>query len=227
MTPPSWRTRLVTKLSRSSHRARILVVVLSLALLSGGAGVVAWTLKGDDALTPQRPRTTGVGISMDKAAKFSLGLMHLEHPGKDITVIKVEALTSPNIEYLGAFTTWPRDMPGNQFSGVDGFPPRYVKAPRHPLGEVIPAAETAVILPGYSETPPPVSVVAGFRLASGDIGAVNGIRVTYKVGTTTMSETFRYAVIACRPACNKRADFDENDFSERTLRRFDLLPDSI
>lgn len=226
MTTETWDERIASAVRRSSWRVRLGALAIALAVTVSGFGAWDWWSGRVGDLSPQRPRFTYGGVVMNKDLTFSIGLMHLEHPGKDVTVVKVEALTSSNVEYLGAFTTWPRDMRENKFSAMPGFPPKYVKAPRHPLNELVPSAETSVILPNYSATPPPVSVVAGFRLVSGDIGAMNGIRVTYKVGNKTMRETFRYAAIVCIPDCDKRKDWKpENDFSERTLRRFNLLPD--
>lgn len=226
MTTQTWDERIAEAVRRSSWRLRLGVLALAVTIVASGIGVWTWWSGRVGELSAQHPRFTYGGVVMNKDLEFSLGLMHLEHPGKDVTVVSVEALTSPNVEYLGAFTIWPRDLPGDQFSVVPGFPPKYGTAPRHQLSEVVSATETAVIIPGYSDKPPGVSVVAGFRLLSGDIGAMNGIRVTYKVGTKTTREVFRYAAIACLPACKERKDWKpRNDFSERTLRSFNLLPD--
>ncbi|MGQ0623712.1 MAG: hypothetical protein ACT4PP_03515 [Sporichthyaceae bacterium] len=224
MTTATWDERIAEAVRRSSWRLRFGVLTLiSVIVVSGVAGASWWSEKVGD-LTPQRPRITYIGVVVTKNAEFSIGLMNLNHPGKNLTVLKVEALTSPNVEFLGAFTVWPRDAPENKVGAQPGFPPKTVES-FHSIDERVPASETAVILPGYSETPPPLEVAAGFRLASGDVGAVNGIRVTYRVGNESMSEVFRYAAIVCIPDCKKRADWSEDDFSERTLRRFNLLPD--
>ena len=60
-----------------------------------------------------------------------------------------------------------------------GFPQKRVKV-HHPIHEIVPASETAYREDGDVQWD--VTIEAGFRLVSGEIGAVNGIQITYQVG---------------------------------------------
>lgn len=218
----SWVSSVISSVAR---RVWILWIAIVVALATVGTGIVLLWPADDEGLTGQQPEITYGGAVMSRDGKFTIGLLTLDHPGQDITVLKVESLTSPNIEYLGAFITLPRDFADNGVSVVPGFPSKFITAQR-PLSEFVPAAETSFVTPKNTDgKPSPLQVLAGFRLVSGEIGAVNGIRVVYRVGNKTMSEVFRHAAIVCVPACAKRPDWKQDDFSERTLRRFNLLPD--
>lgn len=62
-------------------------------------------------------------------------------------------------------------------------------------------------------------LAAGFRLTAGDVGAVNGILVRYRVGGDTKTQYFPFAAIICvkpNPCGGKNAD-DAEAFKQRTL----------
>lgn len=194
------------------------------ALLLAGVGWALWLRSGveEGVPSPGNPTATFTLASM-KAGKtdFSLGTLVLNHPGKDLQVIAVRPLTSPNIEYLGAIAVWPRDLDGQYASsGGPGFPEARTES-YHPIGAVVPAAETGLVPPTW-DRPPPVTVTAGFRLASGKVGAVNGVRVVYTVDGEKKSELFPHAVVACvKPQrCGGQED---RDFEDNVLRQLGLF----
>lgn len=211
----------------SSRRClyRLVGAVTAIAGLALAGGAVLWSNDSEDLLKPLNPQVTYGGVQMTAdTQEFTIGNLRIERPGEEVTVLEVTALTSPNVEYLGAFTIWPRDFPTNKLVAGPGFPPERMKD-RHALGEGASAVETAFVPPGDTDgQPPPLAVAAGFRLASGDVGAVNGVQVVYKVGDETVREVFREAAIVCLPSCESRPDFAEADFNERILRQLGLLP---
>ena len=70
-----------------------------------------------------------------------------------------------------------------------------------------------------------MTLAVGFRIASGDVAAVNGVLVRYKVDGKIEHEQFRQAVIACvEPSPCKASIDDASDFSDSVLRRFGLVP---
>lgn len=73
------------------------------------------------------------------------------------------------------------------------------------------------------DVPPPVVVNAGFRITSGDVGAVNGVRITYRVGGKTTHKDFRIFVIACVKPNPCDAPDGEEDYEDVVLREFGLM----
>lgn len=176
-----------------------------------------------DALKPSRPTTTavgGFGIT-EHQRDFHLSF-EIREAGATIKVLDVQALTSPNVEYLGAVTVWPRDLPGRNMGFGPRYPPVEAKSV-HPLTEVIPAAETLVVPKPFTE-PPAVWVVTGFRLLNGDIGSMNGVKVTYEADGEKASDTWTVAAIACRESCKGPTGSDDPNFETRVLGEAGLLP---
>jgi len=157
---------------------------------------------------------------------FSLGSPMIKEPGKRVQVVSVEPLMSPNLEYLGAFTVWPTDDELYSIGGP-GWPDHNLPR-RHPLTEEIPAAVTAArpFPPGSAETHAPVSVSMGFRIRSGDIGALNGVRINYRVNGKMHHEFFAHAVIACvKPnPCDGPDDAQGRAWWHQVLYNFGLEP---
>lgn len=198
---------------------------LLVVILTVGAGGIAWTLnKSGDSFGPSKPRI-GYGMSLNKTDPvFTLGMLMIERPGRDITVLEVRPLMSANVEFLGAYTVWPRDLLGNVISAGLGFPPRESQV-RHPIGVLVPAEETAFVPAGDPEgEPPPLMVAAGFRVRSGDLGAVNGVQVIYKDGGKTVREVFEHSVIACVKPRRCIPPDGVQDWDEQILRGFGLWP---
>lgn len=201
-----------------------LVTALLLAAVGGGL----WMLRGSgEQLRPTHPSTTYTLESMAPGeTSFSLASMYLNEVGKEVEILDVMTLTSPNVEFLGALVVWPRDQTMVPYGGGPGYPAAE-QGPHHAaFGVVIPAAETAFVPPGFDK-PPPLMVTAGFRIRSGDLGAVNGVRVTYRADGTTKHEVFRQAIIGCvKPnPCENPKGRDPSEFANAALRRFGLLPE--
>lgn len=180
-------------------RRPVIWAVAAAVLVGAVAGGVWLRRGGTDPLTLDYSEVGFTLPVMEPGkAEFFMGSIYLDHPGKSVEVLEVESLRSPNVEYLGAFTIWPRDFPTNRQTVGRGYPPARLKD-RHPaFGTVVPADETAFVPKGFEHRgAPPVVVNVGFRLASGDVGVVNGIRVTYKVDGKKTHKDFRYFAVAC------------------------------
>jgi hypothetical protein len=212
------RSPLDERVTKPAKSAIVTPVVIALLVAAVGGGL--WMRRGGTPeLKPTNPEvtyTTGTLPAGDTT--FSLGDLLIERPGADVQVISVKPLTSPNVEYLGAFTTWPRDIGAEVWTGGPGFPGPNQKH-LHDLSEVVPAAE-------FLAGPNAMSVTVGFRITSGDIGVVNGLLLTYKVGGKTKHRIAREAIIACvQPnPCDPTGDQDRSDWEESALRQFGLLP---
>lgn len=179
---------------------------------------------GDESLKPARPTTTFTGPPITaKDPTFHVSF-YLDHPGSELKVLEVTALTSPNVKSLGAVTVWPRDLLNGNVGGGPKFPPPDIKA-SHALDEVVPASETTFIPKGF-EGPGKVAVSVGFRLEDNGVGAVNGVRIVYEVDGKRKVEVHRTAVIACvKPkSCRGSAFGDDPEFETKTLRSNGLLP---
>lgn len=203
-----------------------IVLAVALVCLITGAGITAWlTRNGPEEFPLQRP---GIGFTSAELvpgdARFSFGSLYLLDPGADVQILKVEPRMSSNVEYLGAYVRWPGKLYGS--TGGPFYPnPREPKRYRHSLNEVIPAsvfrAESTRI-----GRPSRAGITAGFRVVSGDVGAVNGILVTYRVGNQTKRQYFSQSVVGCiKPNPCRDPDDPRADYEQIVLRRFGLLPD--
>lgn len=178
----------------------------------------------DEALKPVRPETTFTGPPITEKNPTFHQAVYLDHPGSEIRVVDVSALTSPNVTYLGAVAIWPRDLKSGNVGGGPKFPPPAVRE-HHPFDEVVPATETAIVPAGWNG-PASVTIALGFRLEGLDPGAVNGFRVVYEVDGERKVLLERIAIIAClKPKACDGPGFEEPDFGEGVLRKYGLLPD--
>lgn len=195
-------------------------VAAVLLALTAGCG------EGSDAsaLKPTEPEFTFTGPPITTKDPTFHQAVYLDHPGSEIRVLDVTALTSPNVNFLGAVAVWPRDLKGENVGGGPKFPPPGIRG-HHPVDQAIPAAETAFAPPGW-DTPASVAVAFGFRLDGSDDGAVNGLRIVYEVDGQRKVELHRIAIIACPPpkGCPREGSTDEPDFGDTVLRRHGLLP---
>lgn len=158
---------------------------------------------------------------------FTLSSIYINRPGEDIRILEVRALTSPNVQYVGAVAIWPGDFAKNALSVGPGFPAPELKD-HHPLDEVVPASETRKPSAADPNNHPPIAVAAGFRILSGDLGAVNGVHVVYTANGKKNEETFRQALIVCvspRP-CRTPEGQDVSTYQNGILSQLGLLPDS-
>lgn len=204
-------------------RQGLLIAGAAIAVLGLGTGLI-WARETEDAtLRPTPPEITYGMVLPEATPEFTMSMMYIERPGTDVTVLSVTPLTSPNVEFLGAFTVWPRDFGAYRIDVTSRYPPKQAKA-RHPIGELVPAAETAYTTDGGGSEP--LAVAAGFRIRSGDLGAVNGIEVIYEAGDEQVREVFEFAVIACvkpRKCYPPEETARDEDWDSDVLRRFGLL----
>jgi hypothetical protein len=211
MTRPGWLTRgLIVK---------VMSVVLAGALAA--ASFFAWTVTRPEPFRVAHAEVTYGGIMVKKDGRFHVGVADIEPAGRDVTVLEVTPLMSDTVEFLGAVTVYGRGIKKTNVGAGTSFPPSYV-ATSHPIGEVIPFAETTYVPRGW-DAPAPVEVAAGFRLRPGaTAGAVNGIRIVYKVGNKKHTEIKRYAAVACSNGCPQmKAD---RDFPEHYLQQSGMVP---
>ncbi|MGQ0464791.1 MAG: hypothetical protein ACT4QG_05680 [Sporichthyaceae bacterium] len=211
--------------SRWTGRRVALVAGVALGLIAAATGGFVWSQNGGDAVAVQRPEVTFGLHPLDPGEKFSLGSMWIEDPGGDLEILEVRPITSPNVEYLGAITIWPRDYATSSLDVGNGFP-----APQQPhhhpaIGVVVPAAEFTYVDPKVGK-PAALFVTAGFRIREGDVGAVNGVTVVYRVGGAVKRTHFRHAAIACvKPhRCESTEKDPKIDFADEVLYGFGLIP---
>lgn len=180
-----------------ARRRRRWTVAAVAAALVASTVVVGLALHGGDEFPRRDPEfTTVLPAFSPNNANFSVGL-DLVEKGKDIQILEVKAFTSPNVEYLGANAIWPRDLdPENGQPGVGEADWPAGTHGRHPLHVVVPAAELEFEPKGFG-APGDLFVQAGFRLASGDLGGLNGLKLRYKVGGKTKTEYYSYGVVVC------------------------------
>lgn len=214
----------------TGHRKPVVVLVL-IGILAVGSGGFAWWRSAADETLPVNGAKFGTGGTLSQSIRdFALGMILIERPGAEIAVLEVKPRTSANVEFLGAFTVWPRAYVDNEFTPFtlsDGFPPipSVPPAARHPLGELVPAAETAHIPAGDFTKPPPLAVIPGFRVTSGDVGVVAGVEVAYRVDGKTVRELFDHTAFVCiQPRrCSPPADVDSKDWERQIFREVDLV----
>lgn len=184
---------------------------------------------GSDAdattLTPTRPETTLIGPPITAKDPTFHAAVYLDHPGAEIRVLDVDALTSPNVSFLGAVAVWPRDLKGENVGSGPKFPPPGIRG-HHAVEEVIPAGETAFVPKGW-DGPASVAIAFGFRLNGVEDGAANGMRIVYEVDGKRKTELYRIAIIACPPpkGCRGATKADDPEFTDDILRRYGLVPE--
>jgi len=122
------------------RRWQSLVVVGATALAA--VGTFAFNRGGGEDLPRTSPRQMYVLYDAKPGdTDFALGNVMIFAPGKTVQILSAKALTSANVEYLGAYTVWPRDAVAPP-AVAEEFPYAEQKV-RHQLTEPIPATETA------------------------------------------------------------------------------------
>lgn len=169
-----------------------------------GAGLGACGGGDDDLKVGDTGSIGSIEDLTPKQRDVSLGAITIDEPGREVEVLRVRALTSPNVVFLGAITTWPRDGRTSALGSGLGFPVPTMTF-HSAIGTVVPASETSYVIPGESE-PRSIFVGAGFRLNSGRVGAVHAIEVTYRVGNKTRIARSRTADLLCMAPCNNRPE---------------------
>lgn len=206
------RRRFGLSVTRSLASVGVLALLLGLGACS----------ESDEAFEPADPTFT-YGMDLERGVTdFTMAQLYINRPGEAIEILEVKALTSPNVASIGAFTVWPRDFSKNKLAIGPMFPPPELKV-RHDISELVPGNETS-FLPKRATKPPGLTVAAGFRLLSGDIGAVNGIQVVYKVDGKTVREVFKQALFVCaKPReCVPPDGVDTGEWEDDILRQFGL-----
>lgn len=206
----------------------ILAASVAAALVAASAGIGFWAKGGEEFPRRDPEFRTILPPFTQKDAKFSVGL-DIKEKGKDIRILEVTALTSPNVEYLGANAIWPRDLdPENGQPGVGEADWPAGTHGRHPIDLVVPAAELKFEPEGFG-APGDLFVQAGFRLASGDLGGLNGLKLRYKIGGKTKTKYYSYAVLVCMKPNNCGGVMEpgvqpgERDFYQRAFVQLGLV----
>ena len=184
-------------LGAARPRRRWTVAAVAAALVAGSV-VVGLSLHGGDEFPRRDPEfTTVLPAFSPNNANFSVGL-DIKDKGHDVEILEVKAFTSPNVQYLGANAIWPRDLrPGGQ-PGVGEADWPAGPHSRHSIDTVVPASELDFVPVHFGPgAPGDLFVQAGFRLASGDLGGLNGLKLRYKVGGKTKTKYFSYGVVVC------------------------------
>jgi hypothetical protein len=207
-----------------NNRLRLVVIALVLVLIGAGGGVVWWrhSASGHDKVPLARPRASYVLEPMEAGkARFALGLLKIDNPGTDLQIIDVKARTSPNVAYLGAYALWPNDP--YLYTVGPFYPVPQQVSKQHPINELIPAEEFTKGAARFKETSF-VSVTVGFEVTSGDVGAMNGVLVTYRAGGKVQRQFFSQAAIACiKPNPCGLKPYDAS-YGQSVFRRFGLIP---
>lgn len=161
-----------------------------------------------------------------KKPDFTASTILINEPGKKVEILKLRPTTTPNVEFIDAVTIWPRDK-DSITDGGPGFPTDGMSTYHRAFGTVIPAAETAFRHPG-EETSRPIWVNAGFRLISGEVGAVFDVDVTYRVDGKERRERSGTVFLVCTTPCEdgKYGDLDEWEEAMRKLGTKETESDS-
>ncbi|MGQ0625824.1 MAG: hypothetical protein ACT4PP_14395 [Sporichthyaceae bacterium] len=171
-------------------------------------GITAGTV---DALNEQGPRLGAApelvfdDLPLSPAAPdFSLAGHFPEQDG-EIVVHSVTPLMSANVAYLGASMARTRPVRRSNLVADAGYPQPALRITR-PLGTAIAGTKQVIVM-------------AGFRLLSEQVGAVNGLEVVYSVDGRRKRTLFPYAAIVCfdRPSCAPRGA--QYGWQEQTLHR--------
>lgn len=216
--------------ARSRRWRWIVGIAVAAAVTAGSAGGALWLVRGEQ-FPRKDPEITTVlpPFSPGSDTKFSIGLDILDK-GQDIEIFEVKARTTPNVEFLGAYGIWPRDLdPAQGQPGVSVGFPTGTRSRHRAFGVIVPAAELDFRPAGFRR-PGDLFVQAGYRLTSGDIGGLLGLKVRYKVGGKTKSEYFPWGVIVCvKPhRCGGSGDSldlpGDRDFYQRAYVQLGLVP---
>lgn len=202
----------------------IVAVVLAIAVVATTAAVTLWTQRDTAVQLGSVPEYVENDVPVDKKGDFTYGMMYIDEPGKDVRIVSVTPLTSSNVQFLGASTIWPR----TKAYGMQGRGPGYPMEGAielHPVAETIPASETSYLEGPHRAAPDSITVLAGFRLLSGDIGAFNGVQLTYTADGETVRKVYDYAALLCHQQehCWAPEGNTHYRWSEQVLRDFGLV----
>ena len=199
-------------------------ILLIIAIVATAVTVALWTQRDTAVRLGSMPERIESSVRVDKRGDFTYGMMYIDEPGKDVRIVSLTPLTSSNVQFLGASTIWPRTTPYGMQGRGPGFPMKGA-IELHPAADVIPASETSYIEGPSRGTPDSITVLAGFRLLSGDIGAFNGVQLTYTAGGKTVRKVYDYAALLCHEQrhCEAPEGTGFYRWSEQVLRDFGLV----
>jgi hypothetical protein len=189
------------------------LILASLAVALATASLGGWWLhdRGSDGPTVYYPDVDyGLHPLDPSATSFTLGSIYITEPGKDPQVVSVRPICSDNLDYLGGFVVWPSDQHDSRLGVGPGFPSPS-QPHRHPLDQLIPAAETSYSGADSGGKPWPLTVSVGFKFGSGDRALVDAVQVTYRVGGEIRHMLVKHAVIACVAPRNCAQPDNESD----------------
>ncbi len=193
-------------------------VITALLLVVGSSW--AWAQTRPEPFRVDTPQIGAAGVAMDRNQVFHIGFDYVKATGKAFQLLDAQAITSTNVEFLGAVAALAQD--GATGVGVGpAFPPKEVTA-TFPIGTTIPETATDYTPPGWAE-PARVALIGGFRLTHGEIGGVNGIRVVYAIDGKRHTAIARHAAVVCSNGCRQYLDADD-DWAHHALRVLNLLP---
>lgn len=197
--------------------------LLAVLALLATVGATLWTQRDTGVHLGSAPDSVETRIQVDQKGDFSYAMMYIEEPGKDVRIVSVTPLTSSNVRFLGASTIWPRTTPYGMQGRGPGYPLEGA-VELHPAAEAIPASETSYVDRPSRTTPDPIIVIAGFRLLSGDVGAFNGVQLTYVADGKMVRKVYNYAALLChkQEACAAPEDA-KYGWDIEVLRNFGLV----
>jgi hypothetical protein len=134
-----------------------------------------------------------------KTSDFTIATIDIVEPGKQVEILELRPIGTPNLVYLGAITIWPRDEE-SRAEGAPGFPGQGIDNYHQAIGTVVPAAETA-FQPNGRSGPGRLWVGAGFRLTSGKVGGVFDVEVVYRVNGDERRQRSGRVYLVCKAPC--------------------------
>jgi hypothetical protein len=203
-------------------------VIAAVTALAAAAVGGWWSTTRDTSALPHRHPTLTFTLAPlnPPQATFTLGSPLIEQYGKTVQILSVRPVMSANLQFLGADAVWPTDnemLSESAATWPDPLLPR-----RHPISEVIPASVTGFTTPGTNGGVDhlAVSITMGFRVLSGDVAAVNGILVAYKVNGDIHHQFFADAMIACvKPnPCKAPQGVDHEDWTDGIVYQLGIGP---
>lgn len=228
MTEPTTEEDAEVAATRVPRRRWVAIIGAASLLIGAVSAGFVWARSGEEF--PRRDPHFAFTLPPLDANKpeFSIAVP-ITDKGKDIEILEFKARTSPNVEYIGSVAVWPRDLDVTQ--GQPGVLPGYPTGTlgHHPADMVVPAAELLFEPKGFG-APGDLFVQAGYRLTSGDVGGVLGVKVRWKTGGKTKSQYYSWGVVVCAHdnRCGGTGDDKDlpgdRDFDERMFVKLGLVP---
>lgn len=182
---------------RRARLARYSAATLLAASVTSGCG--GGSDSGGELTAGEVKARFGLDPLTTKTSDFTIATIDITEPGKQVEIVEVRAVGTPNLVYLGAITVWPRD-PDSRAEGAAGFPGKGIDKYHQAIGTLVPAAETAFQPSGRSSAGR-LWVGAGFRLTSGTVGGVFDVEVVYRVDGDERRQRSGRVYLVCKAPC--------------------------